>query len=453
MVAKSTTFIAATAAAAALLAFTPGANAQLNCAGEAKTSCPSSAPCCSEFGVCGTSPQHCGGGCQIPYSFGPTSGVEAPCYAQRPAPQGNRCISGKYDFRPETTWMQNSAAYNGDPTTADFTVDFPDNVLFGSNGGLQLILTEPPNVSAPQAQRNPGQGARISTTSYLPYGTLRVRLMAGEPKGMVTSFITMADDKDEIDWEWTNDLTKAQTNVFYKGVIDYTKGVSYDTPRGNAARNLHDYEITWTADVINFKIDGVSVRNYTRAENPNTFPTSPSRVQFAVWDGGAASAGTRDWAGGYIDWTGAQSFPAPGGGSVRGYGATFMEVTIICPGDPEPTGPPARPSGGKAPSVSDAPINVAVASVRGFQGQGGVPTVSSAAGVTNTGSAAGPGGNVSGGSNSGGGNGTSTRGNGNVAGSQSGKNPTGGAAGVKSNSGAAVLFVSIVLACLVSSIF
>jgi len=47
--------------------------------------------------------------------------------------------------------------------------------------------------------------------------------MTGRWKGVVTAFITMSDDKDEIDWEWPGaTTTSAQTNLFWKGVPNCT---------------------------------------------------------------------------------------------------------------------------------------------------------------------------------------------------------------------------------------
>ncbi len=114
--------------------------------------------------------------------------------------------------------------------------------------------------------------------------------------------------------------------------------------------------MTWT-------IDGNVVRVLTRemtrdANGAYTFPSTPSRIQFSVWDGGAGAAGTRDWAGGYIDWSGV--------GPTGYYSATFENVMIQCQGDPEPLGPPARKKNVPAPSVSEAPIKVAVPELSGY---------------------------------------------------------------------------------------
>lgn len=44
---------------------------------------------------------------------------------------------------------------------------------------------------------------------------------SGRWKGVVTAFITMADSKDEIDWEFPgNATTQAQTNLYWEGVPD-----------------------------------------------------------------------------------------------------------------------------------------------------------------------------------------------------------------------------------------
>ena len=108
----------------------------------------------------------------------------------------------------------NTEAYNGDPHIADFLVDnaFKNNVRFGSQNSIQLLL--------PQATNDNKGGVRLSSTSYLNYGVFSVKIRSGATPGMVTSFISMSDVKDEIDWEWTGGLPNdGQSNFFHLGVV------------------------------------------------------------------------------------------------------------------------------------------------------------------------------------------------------------------------------------------
>jgi len=256
--------------------------------------------------------------------------------------------------------LQNADAFNGDIKTADFVVENINN-LVKSGTTATLKLTAPNPIS----KSTPGTGIRISSTSYLMYGKFTARLKAGPVGGMVTSFISMSDEKDEIDWEWTGgrDINKAQTNFFIKGAIDYTKSIAFDTG-SSTAETSHEYAIEWTESEIKWYIDGKVVRTVFAKDNIGNYPNTPSRIQFAVWDGGAGAEGTRNWAGGYIDWNAAKS-----------YNAVFEYVVIQCAGDAAPTTVPQRPAGFKAPSLTDKAIAVAIPGLPGYASSGinGVP--------------------------------------------------------------------------------
>jgi hypothetical protein len=73
-------------------------SAQLNCGVD--SSCGKTAPCCSEYGICATTPLHCGGLCQSAFSY-LSEGDDASCYADRPS-IGTQCVSGYYDFTNTT---------------------------------------------------------------------------------------------------------------------------------------------------------------------------------------------------------------------------------------------------------------------------------------------------------------------------------------------------------------
>ena len=113
----------------------------------------------------------------------------------------------------------NADAWNGDPFIADFLVDpdFVGNIERNTGGGITMYLAPPSDASRLD---NPGIGCRISTTSYLDYGVFTARLTSGAPAGMVTSFISMSDVRDEIDYEWVGGSPlDAQTTYFYRGNV------------------------------------------------------------------------------------------------------------------------------------------------------------------------------------------------------------------------------------------
>ncbi|KAJ3410759.1 hypothetical protein HDV05_003261 [Chytridiales sp. JEL 0842] len=344
--------------------------AQLNCGPSANgVKCGANDPCCSEFGICGRTPVHCSVFCQAEFSFDNSNTERASCYNSRPS-RAKTCKSGYYTF-DSNTWVINSDAFNGDVETADFIAD-PEglnngNIIFGQNGGVQLKLTPMPTgwTRDPKTNMLPaGLGARLSTTSYMLYGRVKARFTSGGAPGVVTAFITYSDEKDEIDFEITGENNnKIQSNFFYRGVVDYTKSESVLVPQ-DTSRAFYEMEFIWTADDITWLVDGRPFRQVTRAStcDPNNpsdckFPSTPSRIQIALWDGSAGSEGTRNWAGGFVPW---DQMPA------GGFSATFQDLMVQCDGDPEPTGPPARKAGYGAPSLKEPGIDVAAPTVPGY---------------------------------------------------------------------------------------
>ncbi|KAI8893484.1 concanavalin A-like lectin/glucanase domain-containing protein [Globomyces pollinis-pini] len=157
-------------------------------------------------------------------------------------------------------------------------------------------------------------------------------IILGNP-GVITSFITMSDVEDEIDWEITGKPNVPQSNVFYhsKGKTDIEKEIGIhggEHPIDDTSK-MHTYVIDWKHDSITWSIDGKVVRTLMKEKSfsklnplgPKWFPTTPSLVQFALWDGGypGSSEGTRNWAGGAIDW-----------GSKQELVANYESVMIEC---------------------------------------------------------------------------------------------------------------------------
>lgn len=78
----------------------------------------------------------------------------------------------------------------------------------------------------------------------------------------------------------------------------------------NTFDEWHTYEINWTPDFITWSIDGNEIRTLEKDSTWNetsqsyAFPQTPSRMQLSLWPAGQASNanGTKEWAGGEIDW-------------------------------------------------------------------------------------------------------------------------------------------------------
>lgn len=81
-----------------------------------------------------------------------------------------------------------SLHYTGDASVAPFTLD--SGLLAAGPEGVVLALTTPSQ-------------AKISTTHYMLYGEVELEMRHDRGAGIVAAFITMSDDRDEIDWEFS----------------------------------------------------------------------------------------------------------------------------------------------------------------------------------------------------------------------------------------------------------
>ncbi|EST09945.1 Glycoside hydrolase, family 16 [Kalmanozyma brasiliensis GHG001] len=277
----------------ALTILTTTISAQQTCS--AKSKCGEAAPCCSTYGYCGSSTDHCLGSCDPTSSFSPNS-----C---KPMP---KC-------KPQTIRFDNNAkpwvaaeSYRGDPNQAPFTLD--QGVAEAGKTGTKMILTK-----SGDAKR----GSLLSTTRYWYYGQASAVMKHGSWNGVVNTFIGMSSTKDEIDWEWTtSDDQDMQTNWYWRGDPDgYTHGFSVPNTTLNtiapprfSTRDWHTYTLDWSPTRLRWLIDGTPVRTLTRKStlknNIYHYPSSPMRLQMSIWGAGDGTfqEGTVDWSGGLIDW-------------------------------------------------------------------------------------------------------------------------------------------------------
>jgi len=249
-------------------------------------SCGEEAPCCSEFGFCGDG-TYCLGGCNPLWSFEPTSCAPEPI-----------CENAVYTFADPSTSLINSTLYNGNASAYPFTLD-KGTALGTPEGDIGLILTET------------NGGTRISSTRYVHYGSITAKLKTGRWGGVVTAFILMSGDHDEIDVEMPGDQTlEFQSNYFWEAVVPaQTNGETHNVSSDTFA-NYHEYTIDWQPDSLSWAVDGVTVRTIERSSTLNSatgvyqYPQSPARIQFSLWPAGIAGTpeGELQWAGGMINW-------------------------------------------------------------------------------------------------------------------------------------------------------
>lgn len=174
-------------------------------------------------------------------------------------------------------WLTTSGAINYGPSGAEFTI----NKRF----------------DAPT----------IQTEFYIFFGYVEVKMRAAPGVGVVSSIVLQSDNLDEVDWEFLGGFNgEVQTNYFGKGnTTTYDRMIAY--PVSTPQDVTHTYAVDWTAERINWIIDGVTVRTlaFEDANGGLNFPQTPMNVRLGIWAGGdpSNSPGTIMWAGGETDFT------------------------------------------------------------------------------------------------------------------------------------------------------
>jgi beta-glucanase (GH16 family) len=160
-----------------------------------------------------------------------------------------------------------------------------------------------------------GEAPTISSTKYIFFGKMSAVIRSAPGSGIVSSFILLSDDLDEIDLEWIGDAdSTVQSNFFGKGnTTVYDRSAIHQVTK--PVEEWHTYTIDWTSSSIKWYIDNNLVRtvNYGDADalGGKGYPQTPMRVKIGSWIGcpsqEAASnpktSGTCGWAGGAADWS------------------------------------------------------------------------------------------------------------------------------------------------------
>ncbi|KAL6450611.1 UTR2 Extracellular glycosidase UTR2 [Candida maltosa Xu316] len=242
----------------------------------ANKQCPEDAPCCSQFGICGTG-AYCLGGCDIRYSYNLT--------ACMPMPRMDS-FQESFDSKDKVQQIELQSDYLGNSTEADWVytgwVDYYDSSL----------LLQMPNHTT---------GTVVSSTKYFWYGKVGANIKTSRTGGVVTAFILFSDVQDEIDYEFVGyDLVNPQSNFYAQENSTVNDTFAY----------YHNYEMDWTEDKIDWYVDGEKVRTLNKKDTWNEtsnrfdYPQTPTRIQISLWPGGDPSngEGTIEWAGGLVDW-------------------------------------------------------------------------------------------------------------------------------------------------------
>lgn len=151
-----------------------------------------------------------------------------------------------------------------------------------------------------------GYSPTLTSNFYFFWGRTEVIMKAANGTGIISSIVYGSDDLDEVDWEFRGvDTNSAQSNYYGKGVTASSVGATHNVT-GNIQTEWHNYTNVWTAEKLEWWIDGTLARTLTpaMANSSHYYPQTPMKLMLGIWAGGDSgqSAGTIEWAGGATDY-------------------------------------------------------------------------------------------------------------------------------------------------------
>lgn len=182
------------------------------------------------------------------------------------------------------------------------TTDAPSSSIWTVTAGTVDWTADGANFTI----REQGDSPTIRSNFYIFGGKVEIMMKSAPGQGIISSFMMLSDDLDEIDWEFLGgNGTAVQTNFFGKGVNNYTWQNDFEVSGGTLA-DFHNYTIDWTNETLKWYIDGDLKRTLTPEEANNTYsyPQTPMRLFLGPWAGGDPdnAQGTIEWAGGETDY-------------------------------------------------------------------------------------------------------------------------------------------------------
>lgn len=197
-------------------------------------------------------------------------------------------------------------------TNTDFQLDYT-NVLKTDYNMANVKQTDGKLVLSVDAITG---GTRVSTLNTIHYGTIEAKLRVSSGSNIISSFILMAENRDEIDFEFVGkDDNIIQTNYFYRGEPIYDINAKFYTVNKKLSRDFYNYRLVWTPETYEWWFNGFRLRTLFKS-NTTKFPDSPSLVQFGIW-----KAPNSQWAGNGTNWSNGP------------YNVTIDEFRIICAKD------------------------------------------------------------------------------------------------------------------------
>ncbi|KAF1840170.1 glycoside hydrolase family 16 protein [Cucurbitaria berberidis CBS 394.84] len=149
-----------------------------------------------------------------------------------------------------------------------------------------------------------GDAPTIGSETKLHFGYVEVTMKAAPGQGIISSIVLQSEDLDEVDWEWIGGVdSRVQMNYFGKGnTTTFDRMIEGDV--ANNQNEFHTYALNWTAEAITWIVDNKPLRTlkYADANGGKNFPQTPCNVRLGNWAGGdSENEGTRQWAGGAVD--------------------------------------------------------------------------------------------------------------------------------------------------------
>ncbi len=150
-----------------------------------------------------------------------------------------------------------------------------------------------------------GDSPTLRSDKYIFFGHVEVKVQAAQGKGIITSLVLLSDDLDEVDFETVGAENKQiQSNYFSKGDDStYNRGGFHDVD--SPLTVSHTYAFDWTAEKVEWFINGKSVRVLKASDVGDKFPQSPMQVKVGAWVAGydGNAPGTIEWSGGVADFS------------------------------------------------------------------------------------------------------------------------------------------------------
>jgi len=200
--------------------------------------------------------------------------------------------------------LQKSCPADAGLNQASYTVDFTKGMPSDWSMTFQSVTIDP-TLGAKFTVNGYDDAPTMQSNWYLFFGTVECTFQAAPGAGVVSSFILISDDLDEIDVEVIgSETTRVQSNYFGKGnTTVYDRGGFHNV--ASPQTSLHKYKLDWNQDRTIWSIDGNPVRtlNYGDAVGGKNYPQTPMQIRLGNWVAGRPgnAPGTVTWAGGIAD--------------------------------------------------------------------------------------------------------------------------------------------------------